>query len=312
MSEPTAAAVHRPTVAPEATAPRPAATDHVRTVAPEAATDHVPTVAPRATAFRAAADPPAAGDGGAAAGPVTAFLMLVRWQLASLGTTMLPVIVVVQALLAIGIVVGFGLLIPSIDPATALFLSTGAPTVLLMTVGLVIVPQAVATARANGSFAYLRSLPVARPLLLASDLTVWSAVALPGIVGAVAAAKWHYDLTFSFDWPLLVAASVLIVVTSTAVGFAIAVALPQALAMVLSQVLVFFVLLFSPITYPVSQLPSWFQTVHAYLPMEAAADAMRAGLASGAYAVQARDLLVLALWCAGGIAVSLRALTRRD
>jgi ABC-2 type transport system permease protein len=256
--------------------------------------------------------PTVSADRGAAAGPATAFRMLVRWQLASLGTTMLPVIVVVQALLAVGIVVGFGLLIPSMDPATALFLSTGAPTVLLMTVGLVIVPQAVATARANGSFAYLRSLPVARPLLLASDLTVWAAVALPGIVGAIAAARWHYDLTFRFDWVLLAAASVLIVVTATAVGFAIAVALPQALAMVLSQVLVFFVLLFSPITYPASQLPTWFQTVHDHLPMQAAADAMRAGLASGAYTVQGRDLLVLALWCAAGIAISLRALTRRD
>ncbi len=249
---------------------------------------------------------------GAAAGAVTAFRLLVGWQLASLGTTMLPLIVVVQALLAVGIVIGFGLLIPTMDPATALFLSTGAPTVLLMTVGLVIVPQAVATAKANGTFAYVRSLPVPRSVLLLSDLTVWAAVALPGIAGAIVAASLRYDLTFQFDWLVLAAASVLIVVTATAVGYAIAVALPQALAMVMSQILVFFVLLFSPITFPASQLPAWFQTVHTYLPMQAAADAMRAGLASGAYAVQGRDLLVLALWCAAGIAISLRALTRRD
>jgi ABC-2 type transport system permease protein len=253
-----------------------------------------------------------AGDRGAAAGPAAAFVLLVRWQLASLGTTMLPLIVVVQALLAVGIVIGFGLLIPSMDPATAMFLSTGAPTVLLMTVGLVIVPQAVATARANGTFAYVRSLPVPRPVLLLSELTVWATVALPGIAGAILAASWRYDLAFRFDWPVLLAASVLIVVTATAVGYAIAVALPQALAMVMSQVLVFFVLLFSPITFPASQLPSWFQTVHAYLPMQAAADAMRAGLASGAYTVQGRDLVVLALWCVAGVAISLRALTRRD
>jgi ABC-2 type transport system permease protein len=255
---------------------------------------------------------PVAADRGAAAGPAAAFGLLVRWQLASLGTTMLPLIVVVQALLAVGIVIGFGLLIPSMDPATALFLSTGAPTVLLMTVGLVIVPQAVATAKANGTFAYVRSLPVPRSLLLLGDLTVWATVALPGIAGAILAATWRYDLTFSFDWVVLVAASVLTVVTATAVGYAIAVALPQALAMVMSQVLVFFVLLFSPITFPASQLPSWFQTVHAYLPMQAAGDAIRAGLASGTYSVAGRDLLVLALWCAAGVAISLRALARRD
>jgi ABC-2 type transport system permease protein len=281
---------------------------------PEPTTVPAPALAGTIGAAGTAAAPVlAVADGrGAAAGPLAAFVLLVRWQLASLGTTMLPVIVVVQALLAIGIVIGFGLLIPAMDPATALFLSTGAPTVLLMTVGLVIVPQAVSTAKANGTFAYVRSLPVARSLLLLSELTVWAAVALPGIAGAVLAASWHYDLTFRFDWPLLVAASVLIVVTATAVGYAIAVALPQALAMVMSQILVFFVLLFSPITFPASQLPAWFQSVHTYLPMQAAGDAMRAGLASGAYSIQGRDLLVLALWCVAGVAISLRALTRRD
>ena len=110
----------------------------------------------------------------------TCYTMILRWNLGSLGP-MLPLVVVVQALLAAGVVIGFGMLIPNIDAdtsGTALFLSTGAPTVLLMTAGLVIVPQAVSVARANGTFTYLRSLPVHRGILLAADLTMWLAVAL--------------------------------------------------------------------------------------------------------------------------------------
>src|SRR5699024_5695213 len=45
-------------------------------------------------------------------------------------------------------------------------LSSGVPTILLLTVGLVIVPQGVARGRASGALDYQRSLPVARPLLL--------------------------------------------------------------------------------------------------------------------------------------------------
>lgn len=52
------------------------------------------------------------------------FAALMRWQLLQVGT-MLPLIVVVQAMLAAGIVIGFGFIIPDITDATALFLSKG-------------------------------------------------------------------------------------------------------------------------------------------------------------------------------------------
>ena len=55
----------------------------------------------------------------------TCYTMILRWNLGSLGP-MLPLVVVVQALLAAGVVIGFGMLIPNIDAdtsGTALFLS---------------------------------------------------------------------------------------------------------------------------------------------------------------------------------------------
>ncbi|OYN88308.1 ABC transporter permease [Parenemella sanctibonifatiensis] len=241
----------------------------------------------------------------------TVFVTLLRWTLAQTGA-MLPLIIVVQALLAAGIIVGFGLLIPDVDTASAAFLSTGAPTVLLLTVGLVIVPQGVAEAKANGTFAYQRALPVPRGLILLADLVIWLLVALPSVAVAVLVAALRFDITFAVNWPVLVAASILTALTATAVGYGIAVVLPPMLAQVISQVLVFFVLLFSPITFPAERLPEWFQGVHDFLPMQPAGDLIRAGLLSDAYAASATDLLILAGWCILGLAVSLRTLARRD
>lgn len=242
--------------------------------------------------------------------PLVAYRLVVRWQAARIGTW-LPVVVVVQAALAVGVVVGFGFLIPEIDTATATFLATGAPTVLLLTVGLAIVPQQVGSARQDGTWTYLRSLPVPRSILLLADLTVWLAVVLPGLAIAVLAAWWRYDIDFSFDWPVLVAAGLLSVVTATAVGYAMAVTLPPLLATVASQVLVFFVLLFSPLTYPAEQLPAWFQRVHQVLPVQSAGDAIRSGLVADTFPLDAADLLTLLIWCLVGVAVSLAALRRR-
>ncbi|NLG20333.1 MAG: ABC transporter permease, partial [Actinomycetales bacterium] len=161
------------------------------------------------------------------------------------------------------------------------------------------------------TFHYMRSMPVWRPLLLAADLTVWVIVALPSVAVAVLVAIWRYRITLSLDWPVLVAGTVLVTVTAAAVGYAIAVTLPPLLAQLVTQVLVFFVLLFSPITFPLEQLPQWFQAVHDWLPARPGADLVRAGLASDTFAASGRDLLVLAAWCVAGLTVSLRALVRR-
>lgn len=91
----------------------------------------------------------------------------------------------------------------------------------------------------------------------------------------------------------------------------IAVVLPPMLAQMVSQALSFFVLLFSPIAFPASQLPAWFRTVHDWLPIRPAADLLRAGLAHATYTANGTDLLVLGLWCLLGVSLSVWALVRR-
>ncbi|MDP3952292.1 ABC transporter permease [Microbacterium sp.] len=238
------------------------------------------------------------------------YATLLRWTMAQTGS-MLPFVIVVQAVLAAGIIIGFGLLIPDIDTASAQFLSTGAPTVILMIIGLVMVATGVAQARTSGTFTYLRALPVPRPLVLAADLTVWLAVMLPSVAVAVIVAQLRYGFSYSFDWPLLVTASVLTALTASAIGYAIAVTLPPLLTQLVTQVLVFFVMLFSPVTFPANRLPEWFQAVHDVLPFRPAADLIRSGLLSDAYPMSTRDLVVLLVWCALALVVSIRAMVRR-
>lgn len=236
---------------------------------------------------------------------------LLRWTMAQIGA-MLPFVIVVQALLAASIIIGFGFIIPDIDTSSAQFLSTGAPTVLLMVIGLVMVPHGVAQARTTGAFTYLRTLPVPRPLLLLAELTIWLAVCLPSVAVAVLVAQLRYGFGYSFNWPVLLTASILIAVTAAAVGYAIAVMLPPLITQLVTQILVFFVMLFSPVTFPASQLPAWFQTVHDVLPFRPAADLLRAGLLADTYTTTWQDFLVILAWCALGVTVGIRALVRRD
>jgi len=238
------------------------------------------------------------------------YATLLRWTFAQTGA-MLPFVVVVQAALAAGIIIGFGLLIPGIDTASAQFLSTGAPTVILMITGLVMVATGVAQSRTSGTFTYMRALPVPRALVLVADLTVWLIVMLPSVAVTVIVAQLRYGFGYAFDWPMLVCASALTALTASAVGYAIAVALPPLLTPLVTQVLVFFVMLFSPVTFPENRLPQWFQLVHDVLPFRPAADLIRAGLLSDVYTASGRDLIVLFAWCALALTVSVRAMVRR-
>ena len=96
-------------------------------------------------------------------------LLLAQWQLRR-QSQFLPLMVVVQVFMAVATVVGYGLLVGDPDPVTALFLATGAPTITLVTVGLVMVPQMVGQSRMEGSLDWMRTLPVPRIAFLLSDL----------------------------------------------------------------------------------------------------------------------------------------------
>ena len=153
------------------------------------------------------------------------YLLLLRWSTIRLKHT-IPLMVIIQTMLAVGIVIGFSFLVPTMDQTTALYLSTGAPTLGLITVGMVLAPQLVAEAKTAGTFDYNRTLPVPRSAILAADLSTWLATALPGLVLALLAATVRFDLDLNIS-PLVVAAVLLVALTATAIGYAIGLCRPR-------------------------------------------------------------------------------------
>jgi ABC-2 type transport system permease protein len=235
--------------------------------------------------------------------------LLVQWQFRRM-SSFLPMLVVVQILLAVTTVLGYGLLVGTPPPEQALYLATGASTVTLVMVGLVMTPQLVAQARTEGSLDWMRTLPVPRTVFLGADLALWTLIALPGMVLGVVAGALKFDVHLSLS-PWLPLAAVAVSLTSACVGYAIACLLPPQVAQLASQVLVFVVLLFSPVSFPASRLPGWLATAHHWLPIEPMADAIRATLVRDSFAMPARSTAVLGVWLAASVAGAAWALRRR-
>ena len=237
-------------------------------------------------------------------------LLMAQWQFRR-QAQYLPLMVIVQVLLAVFTVVGYGLLVGDPDPATALYLATGAPTVTLITVGLVLTPQQVVQARTEGSLDWMRTLPVPRVSFLASDLLVWTLLALPGLTLGILTGVLRFGVELSIApwfWP----ATLLVSLTAAAVGYAMATVLPPQLAMLMTQMLIFFMMLFSPVSYPAERMPEWLQAVHQWLPIEPMAQLVRTGLAQQTFELPARSLIVLLGWAAVALGAAAVALRRRS
>lgn len=237
------------------------------------------------------------------------YVLLLQWQLLRL-KMFLPLLVLVQGLFALGIVLGYPLLFPEIDRTTILFLATGAPAIALITVGLVAVPQFVGQGKQEGTLDYMRSLPVPRLVYLLADVTVWLIVVVPGVAVAIviSAIRFELDLQVSV---LVVPTLLLVAVTASAIGYAIASVLPTMVSALISQVLVVFVLMFSPLNFPPERLPEWLQAIHALLPVQAMGEVIRGTVAASTFPTTTGAWALLAAWCAGGLAVAYVTLQRR-
>ena len=89
------------------------------------------------------------------------YWLLVTWQ-ALRKKNYLPLMMAVQTLFSLGIVLGYPLLFPTLDRTSIYLIATGAPAISMVSVGLVALPQTIGEQKAEGSLAYMRSLPVAR------------------------------------------------------------------------------------------------------------------------------------------------------
>ncbi len=238
------------------------------------------------------------------------YRMLVRWEFTNL-RLLVPVLIVVMMLSGAGLALGIGLLYEDMPARAALFLSTGVAVITLVLTGLILGPQLVAQQKAEQTYDFMWSLPVPRTTAALAWLTVNLVIGLPAMVAAVLVADWRYDLELAVS-PRVVAAVALTLVTATMIGYAIAHAVPSPTAtQLVTQVLIFGIIGFSPINFPIENLPSWLGALHRGLPFHHMAILIRDGLTDGLVTAPGRSYAVLTAWAAASAAVAAWTLGRR-
>jgi ABC-2 type transport system permease protein len=222
----------------------------------------------------------------------------------------LPALVASQTLIGVGVMVGYGFLIPDVDEVTALYLATGALTIGLITVGMIAAPQIVAQHKIAGILDHQRSMPVPRLATLAADGTMWLALALPGLAAALGIAALRFDVPLRVS-PWMALAVPLVTASSLAIGYGLAHAAKPEVTAAVTQAVFLVALMFSPITYPAEQLPGWLAGAHDYLPFTYMAQAIRETVQVPATGVAPMPFVVLAGWCVAGLAITYRVMNRR-
>jgi ABC-2 type transport system permease protein len=237
------------------------------------------------------------------------YRLLVTWQ-AMRKKAYLPLMMAVQALFTLGIVLGYPLLFPTLDTKSIYLIATGAPAISMISIGLVALPQTVGQERTEGSLGYMRSLPVPRLAYLLADLTVWLAIVVPGVALGVVVGAWRFGLDLQVS-PLVVPAVLMVAITSACIGYAIASLLPYMLTVVITQAMVVFVFMFSPLTFLPDKLPGWLEAIHRILPIQAMGEVTRGTIAANQFGLPPGAFLTLAVWCLIGFGVTYAAMTRR-
>ena len=237
------------------------------------------------------------------------FLML-RWVFLS-SRPWLSLNLAVQIMIAVGFIYGISFFYPVITPDIAKYVITGAPTLIMLTVGLVMVPQIVANSRTEGTFDYIWSLPVPRMAHVAADATNVFGTTLPGTILAVILGSTYFNFSLEIS-PLVIPAVLLIAMCGTFIGYSIAFAVPKPMMVnVITQVLVFFVMLFSPVMFPIDRLPGWLQAIHRVLPIEYMADLIR-GTLTDLNVNLGLAFAVTGAWCVAGFIVTTLMVRRRQ
>lgn len=245
-----------------------------------------------------------------AANWLRAFRAMLRWEVTGF-RLLLPLMVVVQFLFGAGFVLGIGLFFSEMPPRSALFLTTGAGVITLIVVGLVLGPQLIANQRQQGIYDFIWSLPVPRSTAAAAWVVLSMIIAVPGLIGALALGYWRFDLGLIINWQIVPAVTATLV-TASVLGYAMAHAIPNPdVTQILSQILIFVVVGFAPINFPPENLPAWLADLHDFLPFMHMARVVRGALTDGLVSDVGISYLVLAVWTAIGLGITIFVLGRR-
>jgi len=236
---------------------------------------------------------------------------MLAWHLSSL-RLWLVLLAVVQILSGVGFVLGVALFFDDIPLQAALFVSTGVPVINLVMVGMILGPQLVADQKATQSFDFISSFPVPHTASALAWYTVCLIGGLPAVAVSLAVAVLRYDGLPLAITPDLAPALLLTAFAGTMLGYAIAHAITSPMTTrLLTQLLVFAMFGFTPILFPVSQMPSWLAAVNSALPFRHMADMVRAALTDLPSGDLASSYAVVGAWSVVCAILAVRALGRR-
>lgn len=226
---------------------------------------------------------------------VSSYAAMLRFDLAA-QRNWLPMFVLMQILFGAGMAIIYGFYIGRLSREAALFIVSGAPALAVLTAGLIGVTMMVTERQQAGTWDFIWSLPAPRSAAVASTFTVFTLLEIPGIVATLALAAWRYGLTLTVS-PMAVPALLLSSLLATSIGFAMALLIGRPLVTnALVNALIFVVLIFSPVQFPISRLPLWLADLHRVLPVYYLGQVLRASVTTGLVSNLALSYAVLAAW----------------
>ncbi len=235
---------------------------------------------------------------------------MLRFDLASSRGWMLPFLLV-QVLMGAGMALIYGFYLGDMPPAAATFLATGAPTLAVIPLGMALLPGLIAVRKIEDTYDFMWSLPVPRTATAASSFTIFTMLAVPGFAVSLAVAGWRYDLDLRVSlW--VVPAVLLASLMSASVGFGIGHAVPDpGITNVITNLVIFVVLMFSPIAFPIENFPGWLAAAHRVLPFWHMANVVRDALTDGLVESAWGSYVVLGAWTVGTSLLAAWAIRRR-
>lgn len=223
---------------------------------------------------------------------------MLRFDITNL-RTYLGFLLVVQMLVGAGMAYIYGFYLGDVPPPGQLYIMTGVPALALIPLGMVWVPTLIGLHKLRDTYDFLWSLPVPRMVSAASTFTTFTLLALPGMAVSLWIAGLRYDVDLSVSWAIVPAVA-LSSLMATSVGFGLGHLVPDPrVTNLITNVIVFFVLLFSPIVVPIELFPDWLATIHRVLPFYPMASVIRDALTNGLVSDVGVAYLVLGAWTVG-------------
>jgi ABC-2 type transport system permease protein len=240
----------------------------------------------------------------------SSYAAMLRFDLAA-QRNFLPMFALMQVLFGAGMAIIYGFYIGHLPPGAAQFIVSGSPALAVLTAGIMGVVMMVTERQLAGTWDYIWSLPGPRSAAVASTFTVFTLLAVPGIVVTLALAAARYGVPLSVS-PAVVPALLLSSLMATSVGFGLAQLIARPVVVnALVNALIFVVLIFSPVQFPISRLPLWLADVHRVLPIYYIAEVMRASLTRGLVHDAGLSYGVLAAWTVAAWAATAWVVGRR-